>query len=651
MALLNLNLGGSGTTRIDSSNADDTNTLSVSALGSHTLIVDGVNVTVSSLLGVSGGARPTFSAINGGSITINSGLTGLNALSSMSFNVSDDSSITYNAPTISALGGLSSYSVTYSGDGAGDFTFNPGTATLLSTVNVSVTGMSGGDDFNLNAIRLDPNLSGASYRNGILYLEGNSSISLLSNVEVAIPMTSAEYAWFVENQATFLTTGQFTFPSVVYLTEADDSYTGTDEADLIYGGATSTTGGGNDTIFAGGGADDVYGGVGNDVIYGGAGADSLVGGAGNDTLGGGEGNDTLIGGAGVDVVDYSDANAAINFTVGTTTFTAGTNLGTDSLSGIEGVIGSAFGDTLTGSSGDNILYGGAGNDTLDGLAGSDTLFGGAGDDVITVRAGDTASGDAGDDTINVVVGANDVGTITIAGGADGNDQLNLNGLGGKSQLTLEDGVYSGSIVLDRGAAGTLTINVSGIENVFCFTPGAMICTADGPRAIETLAEGDLVLTRDSGLQPIRWIGRTTVPGTGRFAPIRIRPGAVPELTQDLVVSPQHRMLIEGYRAELLFGENEVLATAQHMVDGKFVTVEETETVTYIHMTFDRHEIVYANDAATESYYPGNYSVETMDCATRDELLTIFPELRAVPGAYGCTARRVLRSFETAALVD
>ena len=147
----------------------------------------------------------------------------------------------------------------------------------------------------------------------------------------------------------------------------------------------------------------------------------------------------------------------------------------------------------------------------------------------------------------------------------------------------------------------------------------------------------------------RWIGTSVVAGTGSFAPIRLRKGALPDLTADMLVSPQHRMLIEGYRAELLFGEREVLASAKHLVDGKYVTVEEAEAVTYIHMLFDAHEVVFANGAATESYHPASYGLGGLCEEAREELFAIFPDLRAMPEAYGRTARRVLKAFEARAM--
>jgi len=173
----------------------------------------------------------------------------------------------------------------------------------------------------------------------------------------------------------------------------------------------------------------------------------------------------------------------------------------------------------------------------------------------------------------------------------------------------------------------------------------MIATPQGERAIETLAVGDKVMTRDHGMQPIRWIGRRAVKGHDRFAPILITPGVVTGLHQPLLVSPQHRMLFTGYRAELLFGETEVLVAAKHLVDGQSVTQTERDEVIYIHMLFDTHEVIYANGAATESFHPGQEGIAGVDDAAREELFAIFPELRADIGQYGQTARMCLRGHE------
>lgn len=184
------------------------------------------------------------------------------------------------------------------------------------------------------------------------------------------------------------------------------------------------------------------------------------------------------------------------------------------------------------------------------------------------------------------------------------------------------------------------------QRTVCFTPGARIATPQGARAIETLSVGDSVVTRDRGLQKIRWIQSRTLDAIGQFAPIRIRPGAVTGLERDLLVSPQHRMLFTGRRAELLFGEREVLMPAAHLVDNKLVSREAGGKVTYIHMMFDQHEIVYAEGAATESFHPGDEGLDGITGAARAELFAIFPELRSDPSVYGGTARRCLAQRET-----
>ena len=192
--------------------------------------------------------------------------------------------------------------------------------------------------------------------------------------------------------------------------------------------------------------------------------------------------------------------------------------------------------------------------------------------------------------------------------------------------------------------GTI-LNFSEIENIICFTPGTRIATPTGARKVEALKIGDFVVTRDHGLQPIRWIGKRTVPALDRFAPVRIRPGVLSGLDTDLLVSPQHRMLFQGYRAELLFGESEVLVAAAHLIDGKLVTQEAGGDVTYIHIMFDDHEIIYAEGAATESFHPGSVGLSAVTAGARDELFGLFPELRSAPESYGKTARRALKKHE------
>jgi serralysin len=154
-----------------------------------------------------------------------------------------------------------------------------------------------------------------------------------------------------------------------------------------------------EAAIGGDGGDSIIGNATNNLLMGNAGADTLDGGASNDSLVGGAGDDRLIGGAGLDITDYSQAIGAIsvNLAAGTA---SGSDIGTDTLLGVEGAAGGYGADNFIGDTGDNLLSGIAGSDTLIGGAGSDSLYGGAGDDLlITDGIADYLDAGAGDDVI------------------------------------------------------------------------------------------------------------------------------------------------------------------------------------------------------------------------------------------------------------
>lgn len=236
-----------------------------------------------------------------------------------------------------------------------------------------------------------------------------------------------------------------------------------------------------------------------------------------------------------------------------------------------------------------------------------------------------ASGDADGDGIKDVV--DDVS------GWDVND-ADIDVLGG---FTLPD--TDG----DLGSGGDLDY-----RDVICFTTGSLILTDRGERPIEDLRVGDMVVTRDHGLQPIRWISHTTTAGVGRLAPIRIQEGAFGNHSA-LIVSPQHRMVYEGPQASLLFAQPEVMIPAVHLLHSGCATQTDVDRVTYYHVMFDAHQVIFANGAATESFHPGHQGLKAVDEAARDELFTLFPELRSEPRQYGDTARMVLKKYEARVL--
>jgi hypothetical protein len=157
----------------------------------------------------------------------------------------------------------------------------------------------------------------------------------------------------------------------------------------------------------------------------------------------------------------------------------------------------------------------------------------------------------------------------------------------------------------------------------CFVVGTMIDTPDGPRPVEELAPGDLVLTRDNGARPLIWTGRRKVPGWGAMAPIRFETGTIGN-TAPLLVSPQHRVLLTGWLAELHAGDDEVLVPAIALVNDGSVRRAPRPEVEYVHILFDRHEIVTSEGAPTESFNPGD-TILAGDEALRDEFKTLFPE--------------------------
>jgi hypothetical protein len=179
----------------------------------------------------------------------------------------------------------------------------------------------------------------------------------------------------------------------------------------------------------------------------------------------------------------------------------------------------------------------------------------------------------------------------------------------------------------------------------CFTSGTLIKTQSGERPIENLVVGDMVPTMDHGYQPIRWIGSSKRAATGDLAPILIRKGALGN-DRDLRVSPQHRMLLQCWQADMLFGELEVLATAKSLMNDQTILREDGGGVEYFHILFDTHEVIWAEGAPSESFHPGKQGWTALDQATRDEILTLFPQLAGGNlNAYGTSARTSLKHKE------
>ncbi|MBA3911660.1 MAG: hypothetical protein C0524_17730 [Rhodobacter sp.] len=170
--------------------------------------------------------------------------------------------------------------------------------------------------------------------------------------------------------------------------------------------------------------------------------------------------------------------------------------------------------------------------------------------------------------------------------------------------------------------------------MFCLAEGTAIDTPDGARPIETLAPGDLVSTLANGSQPVRWVGSQHVPfaemtGNEALWPVEFAAGAFGN-RRPLLVSPRHRMLLNDWRAEVYFGEEQVLVPAQALVNGSTIRHLLPEGgVTYVHLLFDRHEVILSEGALSESFHPGEDWPEdagpgVVDPVQYQEIEALFP---------------------------
>ena len=315
---------------------------------------------------------------------------------------------------------------------------------------------------------------------------------------------------------------------------------------------------------------------------------------------------------------------------------------------------------------DDIIKAGGGNDTIEAGAGGDNVYAGDGDDLIDGGEGyDRIQGEYGDDTIlgglgDEVIGGED---------ADGEDVdvLDLTGAaetanpGGSLEVVYDaDDPEAGTVrYYDADGNFTGSTRFTEIEKVVpCFTPGTLIATPKGEVRVEDMKAGDRVITRDNGIQEIRWTGRRTLAGgdlarAAHLLPVQIRQGALgnglPE--RDMMVSPNHRVLVANDKTALYFEDREVLVAAKHLTGLQGVETVAAASVTYIHFMFDQHEVVLSDGAWTESFQPGDQTLRGLDNAQRTEIFELFPDLKTAEGrGTYAAARRSLKKHEAQLLV-
>ena len=454
-----------------------------------------------------------------------------------------------------------------------------------------------------------------------------------------------------------------------------------DDRDLV------TTGSGNDTITTGDDNDTINAGSGDNLIDAGIDDDEITTLFGDDTIVGGEGNDTISSGAGADLI-YGGLDPAVVPFDGTDIPDApdGGSFGPDpdENNGRDLIEAGAGNDTVFGQDDDDTIFGGGGSDVLDGGVDDDFISGGNGRDTIFGGQGaDTLEGDAGSDEFRFDEREHAFGDEIDGGTEDGdgdpatdneNDQLDLRGLG-RFEIVESDGTtpldlttpndpdgnsFTGQVnFLDADGNVEGTLSFTEIEELIpCFTPGTVIATPQGERLVEDLRKGDKIITRDNGLQEIRWVGRRDLSGqelvdAPHLKPVLIRAGSLghglPE--RDMMVSPQHRLLINNEKSALYFEDREVLAAAKHLTGMEGVDSVEASSVSYIHFMFDQHEVVLSNGSWTESFQPGDTVLDAMGDAQRKEIFDLFPELAEKEGLDAYTAaRRSLKKHEARLLV-
>ncbi len=190
-----------------------------------------------------------------------------------------------------------------------------------------------------------------------------------------------------------------------------------------------------------------------------------------------------------------------------------------------------------------------------------------------------------------------------------------------AEVTATQGAASGQTSTQIGSNGTDdTSSLSSTDGITfvqdpnpspgapCFTSGSLILTAQGHVPVERLVPGDQIVTQDGTCEPLRLIlsrrlHRTELIKSPQLRPVRIVAGALGQSLpmRDLLISRQHRMLVRSVIAQRMFGTQTVLVSAIRLtrMPGVFVDTDVPE-VTYHHPVFDRHVVLFAEGAPSES---------------------------------------------------
>ena len=288
-----------------------------------------------------------------------------------------------------------------------------------------------------------------------------------------------------------------------------------------------------------------------------------------------------------------------------------------------------------------LIAGGSVQSSLVAVGDSDTMYP-AGTVTIDVLSNDQATGTLtithinnipviADDTVELNTGQfvtlNSNGTITVIGNGDP-ENFNFT-------YTATDGTNTDTAYVE-------------IEAVPCFVAGTMIRTPNGEQPVETLCIGDLVQTKDNGDKPVRWIGGRKCP-PGHMAPICIRNGTLDRMTTLRFTPTPHSGAgrAGGAPVRQRGGSRRGQGSGR-----RSITKVQGGDVTYVHLMFDMHQVVYSQGLETESFLPGPQTTNLFEQQVVDEICRLFPELDPNTGnGYSPAARRTLRHFEAQLLTN
>jgi len=205
----------------------------------------------------------------------------------------------------------------------------------------------------------------------------------------------------------------------------------------------------------------------------------------------------------------------------------------------------------------------------------------------------------------------------------------------------------------NGAIDVGNVDETPTPGPVCFADGTKILTPDGEILVEDLQVGDIVTTLDDGPMPILWVSKTKYSWpleSSKSKPIMISAGALGQNApmRDLVVSPQHKVLLSDLRAHERVAETQVLAPAKGLLSLPGVRwMKGKREVVYYHILMARHSILVSDGAPSESFFPGKYAMGMLKQFQRDEIFALFPDLVKNPDTgYGPQARRSLSRVES-----